>query len=57
MDKYRDYGARLYDFCQIKGYKLIADTLDYVVLETKDGYRFQCSGYSLHLAMLKENIK
>lgn len=57
MQQYRDYGVRLYEFCQLKGYKLIADTLDYVVLETKDGYRFQCSGYSLHLAMLKENIK
>lgn len=45
MEEFRDFGVRLDEFCTLKNYKLIADTLDYVVLETEEGYRFQCSGF------------
>lgn len=57
MEQFRDYGIRLREFCELKDYILVADTLDYVVLETQEGYRFHCSGYSLHVAMLEEGIK
>lgn len=57
MEVFRDYGERLEEYCKLVNYTLIADTMDYVVLETAEGHRFQCSGYSLHLAMVEANIK
>jgi len=57
LHEYRDFSVRLNEFFNLKGFKLIADTLDYVVFETKEGNRFQSSGYAMHLAMLEENIK
>lgn len=56
VQQFRDFGVRLKEFCILNNYTLIADALDYIVLEDKSGYRFQCSGYSIHLAMIKDGI-
>lgn len=56
MQEFRAFSIRLQEFLALKAYKLIADETDYIIFEDKNGQRFQCSGESVHLAMLKENI-
>lgn len=56
MSDFRPFNVRLDEFIKLTGYTLIADTLDYIVIETSDSKRFQCSGYSVHLAMLEAGI-
>lgn len=57
MEQFRQFDVRLKEFCELKGYKLIADTGDYVMIEDEKRRLIKCDGYRLHLAMLKANIR
>lgn len=52
----RPFEERLKDFAEMEGFTIVYDSGDFVIFEDDKGYRFNCSGESLHFAMLAKEI-
>lgn len=56
MEKFRSFEIRLKEYSELKKYKIIADTNDFIIFEDSDGRRIYTSGEALHWVMLSEGI-